>query len=90
MRMPPKITFYPHELLRHEGYGSVNARKVVTSVIATMAVAGLAYAGIKFVTHRSGHAVPHTMSPEWQQATEEKIKQQKADPISSHKIGDPV
>eukprot|EP01113_Clastostelium_recurvatum_P044240 TRINITY_DN744_c0_g1_i2.p1 TRINITY_DN744_c0_g1~~TRINITY_DN744_c0_g1_i2.p1 ORF type:complete len:138 (+),score=32.39 TRINITY_DN744_c0_g1_i2:49-414(+) len=90
IRMPPRITFYPTNLLRYEGSGSVNARKVLLSLGLCFGAAGVLFYSSRVVGRRIGGEPPKTLSPEWKAATEEKIRAQNADPISQHKIGERV
>ncbi|KAK9763229.1 Cytochrome c oxidase subunit 5B, mitochondrial [Basidiobolus ranarum] len=71
------ISFGPHGL-RKPPLEKGDGMKVLAGVVAVVAVS----AGLFQLIRKAGQPTPHTFTKEWQEATNERMKEQKSNPIS--------
>jgi hypothetical protein len=70
------------------GFGQVSSARVLRGTGAIIGVATLLYYGLPFITPSA--PVPESISPEFKKLVEERMREDGANPISRHKIGQPV
>ncbi|ORY05449.1 cytochrome c oxidase subunit IV [Basidiobolus meristosporus CBS 931.73] len=71
------IAFGPHGL-RKAPLEKGDGKKVFAGVAAVIGISG----GLFYLIRLAGQPTPHTFTKEWQEATNERMKEQKANPIS--------